>query len=116
MGDIKTRVQGVDPNIEARDLLTLVKKSNNIYTTVAIIEKRASHLSTVIREELHNKLEEFAVNTDRIEEVQENKEQIEISKFYERLPSPSIIATQEFLSEILEVEDSQATSDNEDSI
>ncbi len=114
MGDIKTRVQGVDPNVEARDLVALVKDTQNIYTTVNIIEKRAAALNSSMREELHNKLEEFAVVTDRIEEVQENKEQIEISKFYERLPSPAIIAIQEFVADLLHVENLRPQFDKED--
>jgi len=75
------------------------KRSANIYETLAIITKRARQLSVDLKHELHNKLEEFAVNSDTIEEISENKEQIEISKFYERLPNPAIIATEEFIQD-----------------
>ena len=75
----------------------MVKETGNIYETISIISKRARQISSDLKWEIQRKLEEFAVNTDTIEEVQENKEQIEISKFYERLPNTAIIATQEYL-------------------
>ncbi len=104
MADIKTQVQGIDPNLKARNLGEMSKMSRNIYETINIINKRASQLNTAIKIELHGKLEEFAITTDTIEEIQENKEQIEISKFYEKLPNPTVIATHEFLEERLEHE------------
>lgn len=97
MSDIKTKVQGLDPNVRARNLSQLVKETGNVYEVMAIITKRAKQLSVDIKHELHQKLEEFAVSSDTIEEINENKEQIEISKFYERLPNPAIIATEEYL-------------------
>ncbi len=103
MADIKTRVQGLDPNVKARDLVGLAATRGNIYEAIAIIESRARKLNVDIKRELHGKLEEFAVVTDRIEEIQENKEQIEISKFYEKLPNPTLIATDEYLDEKLEL-------------
>lgn len=99
MSDIKTKVQGLDPNVRARNMDYMSKRSANIYETLAIITKRARQLSVDLKHELHNKLEEFAVNSDTIEEISENKEQIEISKFYERLPNPAIIATEEFIQD-----------------
>jgi DNA-directed RNA polymerase subunit K/omega len=99
MSDIKTKVQGLDPNVTARDIKQLVGPTNNIYETLNIISKRARQLSVDLKHELNSKLQEFSVNTDAIEEIQENKEQIEISKFYERLPNPAIIATDEFLND-----------------
>lgn len=98
MSDIKTQVQGMDPNVRARDVLQLVKETGNIYEALVIINKRARHLNVDIKHELHQKLDEFAISSDTIEEINENKEQIEISKFYERLPNPAIIATEEFLN------------------
>ncbi len=99
MSDIKTKVQGLDPNISAHDIDNLAKKTGNIYQGLVVISKRARQLSVDLKHELHQKLEEFAISSDTIEEVSENKEQIEISKFYERLPNPVIIATNEFLSD-----------------
>jgi hypothetical protein len=97
MSDIKTKVQGVDPNIQARNIGAIIKPTNNIYESLSIITRRSKQLSIDLKHELNQKLQEFTINTDTIEEVQENKEQIEISKFYERLPNPSIIALDEFL-------------------
>ena len=114
MADIKTRVQGLDPNVKARDLADLSGSVGNIYQAIAIIERRASKLNIDIKHELHGKLEEFAIVTDRIEEIQENKEQIEISKFYEKLPNPTIIATEEYIDEKLEVEDRSRRFDIEE--
>ena len=102
MADIKNQVQGIDPNVKARDIQDLSYRSANIYETINIIQRRAKKLSIDIKQELHQKLEEFAVTTDTIEEIQENKEQIEISKFYERLPHTTIIALKEFLEKELE--------------
>lgn len=99
MSDIKTKAQGLDPNVQPRDVLELVEKTGNIYESIAIVGKRSRQISSDLKWEIQRKLEEFAVHTDTIEEVQENKEQIEISKFYERLPNTAIIATQEFMQD-----------------
>ena len=102
MTDIKTKAQGVDPNVKARDIHTMASETQNIYKSLAVIAKRARQLSNELKNELHQKLEEFATVSDTIEEVHENKEQIEISKFYERLPNPTIIALHEFNDNQLE--------------
>ena len=80
-----------------RNLDDLDRNTENVYQTVAILAKRANQISVELKQELNTKLEEFASFTDNLEEVFENREQIEISKFYERLPKPTLIATQEFL-------------------
>jgi DNA-directed RNA polymerase subunit K/omega len=97
MIDIKTQVQGINPNIKARDIKSFIQENGNIYETINVLSKRANQLTNDIKEELVDKLEEFASHSDTIEEVHENKEQIEISKFYEKLPNPAIIAVEEFL-------------------
>lgn len=79
-----------------RDLDRLEDKAGNIYEAVMICSKRANQISVEIKEELNRKLEEFANYTDNLEEVFENREQIEISKFYERLPKHTLIALEEF--------------------
>ena len=79
-----------------RNLETLNKGTNNIYETVIVVSKRSNQISVEMKQELNKKLEEFASFTDNLEEVFENREQIEISKFYERLPKPTLIALQEF--------------------
>lgn len=80
-----------------RDLSKLDTETGNVYESVMIIGKRANKISQDMKHELNRKLEEFAYYTDNLEEVFENREQIEISKFYERLPKPVLIATQEFI-------------------
>ena len=97
MTDIKSKSQGIDPNVSARDVKDLSATTGNIYEVISIISKRAKQLSFDLKRELNQKLEEFAVSTDSIEEINENKEQIEISKFYERMPKPSTMAVEEFL-------------------
>ena len=82
-----------------RDLRELDVKTDNIYESIVIISKRANQISNNIKEELHQKLSEFASSNDNLEEVFENREQIEISKHYERLPKPSLVAIQEFLDD-----------------
>ena len=98
MADIKTKAQGLDPNLKARNIAHIVEPTNNVYESLAIITKRAKQLAIDLKQELHGKLEEFAVTSETIEEVTENKEQIEISKFYERLPNPTVIATEDFIN------------------
>ncbi|GMV77996.1 MAG: hypothetical protein AMXMBFR79_11290 [Chitinophagaceae bacterium] len=85
--------------IETKSLADIKKVTGNIYESIAVISRRANQINVSIKEELKNKLEEFASHTDNLEEVHENKEQIEISKAYERMPNPSILATQEFLED-----------------
>jgi DNA-directed RNA polymerase subunit K/omega len=82
-----------------RDLDKLESPTGNIYETVVVIAKRSNQISVEMKQELNRKLEEFAYYTDNLEEVFENREQIEISKFYERLPKPTLIALQEFFDE-----------------
>lgn len=101
MTDIKSKSQGIDPNVSAKDVKELSATTGNIYEVLSIISKRANQLSFDLKRELNQKLEEFAVSTDSIEEINENKEQIEISKFYEKLPNPVVIATTEYLEDEL---------------
>ena len=80
-----------------RNLIDLDTPTSNIYESIAVVSKRANQISKELKEELTGKLAEFATSTDNLEEIFENREQIEISKFYERLPKPTSIAVQEFL-------------------
>ena len=82
-----------------RDLNDLDGDTDNIYETVVIAAKRANQISVEMKLELNRKLEEFASYTDNLEEVFENREQIEIAKFYEKLPKPTLIAVHEFLED-----------------
>jgi DNA-directed RNA polymerase subunit K/omega len=97
----KTRRNVVTSNnvAETRNVLDIKNKTGNLYESIAIIAKRANQINIAIKEELHNKLEEFASHTDSLEEVHENKEQIEISRAYEKMPNPPLLATAEFFDD-----------------
>lgn len=84
-------------NTVTRDLVELAEETGNVYETVAIIGKRANQISAEMRHDLDQKLQEFASLNDSLEEISENREQIEISRYYERLPKPTLIATQEYV-------------------
>ncbi|GAB1447432.1 MAG: DNA-directed RNA polymerase subunit omega [Bacteroidetes bacterium] len=91
--------QNVPNTTVPRDFRKLEKETGNLYESIAIISKRANQIAASMKEELHGKLNEFNNDSDTLEEVFENREQIEISMHYERLPKPTLIATEEFLSE-----------------
>lgn len=84
-------------NTVTRDVIALCEDTGNIYETVEIIARRANQISSEMKHDLDKKLQEFSTNSDSLEEVTENREQIEISRFYEKLPKPTLIATQEFI-------------------
>ncbi len=86
-----------DPSIITRDNDKIAALTGNIYESISIIGKRARQISTKTKEELNGKLAEFASSVDNLEEIFENREQIEISKFYERMPKPSSSAIDEFV-------------------
>ena len=84
-------------NTVTRDIMELCQETGNIYESVAIIAKRSNQLSVEIKQDLNKKLAEFASYNDSLEEVFENREQIEISRYYEKLPKPTLLATEEFV-------------------
>ncbi len=86
----------VEPTTVTRNITEFSKNTGNIYEAVAVISKRANQISSQVKEELNSKLSEFASITDTLEEIFENREQIEVAKHYERLPKPSLIAINEF--------------------
>jgi DNA-directed RNA polymerase subunit K/omega len=88
-----------ESNAITRNISDFTARSGNIYETVVILTKRANQISLEIREELSGKLEEFASHQDNLEEVFENREQIEIARFYERLPKPTLISIHEYLTD-----------------
>jgi DNA-directed RNA polymerase subunit K/omega len=90
---------GISNNVETKSLDELKNKTGNIYESIAVIAKRANQINISLKEELHNKLDEFASHTDSLEEIHENKEQIEISRAYERMPNPALLACQEFIED-----------------
>lgn len=83
-------------NTITRDMIKLCDQTGNVYETVAIIAKRANQISVEMKQDLEKKLQEFASVNDNLEEVFENREQIEISRYYEKLPKPTLIAAKEF--------------------
>lgn len=87
----------IQSSIVTRDIDKLSAPTGNIYDSVVVISKRAKQIAVNLKEELNNKLAEFATTVDNLEEVFENREQIEISRFYERMPKPTNTATEEFL-------------------
>ena len=91
---IKTDSISVTRNIE-----DFTGGTSNVYETVAVLSKRANQISLEMKEELNQKISEFVSTTDNLEEVFENREQIEIAKYYEHLPKPSLIAIHEYLNE-----------------
>ena len=99
-------------NTVTRNIMDLCKDTGNIYESVAIISKRANQISMQIKEDLSKKLAEFASYNDSLEEVFENREQIEISRYYEKLPKPSLLATQEFVEKKVYWRDQQKDSQN----
>lgn len=84
-------------NTVTRNIMSLCDETQNIYESVAIIAKRANQISLEIKQDLNKKLQEFASYNDSLEEVFENREQIEISRYYEKLPKPTLLATEEFV-------------------
>jgi DNA-directed RNA polymerase subunit K/omega len=84
-------------NAETRDLRKMDQETDNVYLTAVVISRRADQIAEKQKEELRNRLEPFANDGDNLEEIQENREQIEISLMYERMPKPTLLATQEFI-------------------
>jgi len=95
----KKLVSSLNPLIETRDVVAIKAKTGNLYESIAVIAKRANQINISLKEELHRKLDDFASNTDSLEEVHENKEQIEISKFYERMANPVLQSLNEFMND-----------------
>jgi hypothetical protein len=89
----------VSTSAVSRDTRLLDGPTGNLYETVAIIAKRASQISLQAKEEMHQKLEEFIGDNDNLEEVFENREQIEIATYFEQQPKPTLLATDEFLKD-----------------
>ena len=91
--------------------LEIESPTDNIYEAISIIAKRSGQINSEIKKELHDKLDEFATHNDSLEEIFENKEQIEVSKFYEKLPKPYAIAIQEWLDDKIYYRDTEAETE-----
>ena len=90
------RKSNAPTNTVTRDMMKLSADTGNVYETVMIIAKRANQIGAEMKQDLEKKLQEFASFNDNLEEVFENREQIEISRYYEKLPKPTLIAAQEY--------------------
>jgi DNA-directed RNA polymerase subunit K/omega len=100
MSKLRRQLSNNTPSVvETKNLVDIKARTGNLYESIAIIAKRANQINVAIKDELHSKLEEFASHTDSLEEVHENKEQIEISRAYEKMPNAAILATQEFMED-----------------
>ena len=100
MSKLRRQLSNNTPSVvETKSLIDIKGKTGNLYESIAIIAKRANQINVTIKDELHSKLEEFATHTDSLEEVHENKEQIEISRAYEKMPNPALLATTEFMED-----------------
>ncbi len=95
----KKAMASVNPLVETRDVIALKEKTGNLYESIAVISRRSTQLAVTMKEELHRKLDEFTVHGDNLEEVHENKEQIEISRIYERMANPALQAITEFVDD-----------------
>ncbi len=96
MSNNKRSLASVNPLVETRDVVALKEKTGNLYASIAVVSRRANQISVTMKEELHRKLDEFTVHGDNLEEVHENKEQIEISRIYERMANAPLQALTEF--------------------
>jgi len=96
---MKTITSEENPYIETQELSEIANKTGNLYQSIAIMSNRSKQISRDIKEELTSKLEEFASSVDNLEEIHENREQIEISKYYEKLPHPVKLALEEFMDD-----------------
>jgi DNA-directed RNA polymerase subunit K/omega len=101
-------------NTVTRNIMDLCRDTDNIYESVAIIAKRANQISLQIKDDLSKKLAEFASYNDSLEEVFENREQIEISRYYEKLPKATLLATQEFIEDKVYWRDPSREAQNQD--
>jgi len=95
----KVQAAALNPMAETRSMKDIQNKTGNIYQSIAVVAKRAGQINVKVKEELHRKLDEFASYTDNLEEIHENKEQIEISRIYERMANPAIQALNEFMED-----------------
>lgn len=97
--DIRTKRLQINPNATTRNVASLGVNTGNIYASLVVIGKRARQINSNLKEELTSKLNEFATTNDNLEEIFENREQIEISKYYEKMANPSILATEEYIND-----------------
>lgn len=95
----KKALASVNPLVETRDVIAIKEKTGNLYESIVVMARRANQISITMKEDLHKKLDEFSSHTDSLEEIHENKEQIEISRMYERMANPALQSTNEFFDD-----------------
>lgn len=95
----KKALASVNPLVETRDVIAIKEKTGNLYESIVVMARRANQISITMKEDLHKKLDEFSSHTDTLEEIHENKEQIEISRMYERMANPALQSTNEFFED-----------------
>ncbi len=95
----KKALASVNPLVETRDVIAIKEKTGNLYESIVVMARRANQIAVTMKEDLHKKLDEFSSHTDTLEEIHENKEQIEISRMYERMANPALQSTNEFFDD-----------------
>lgn len=95
----KKALASVNPLVETRDVIAIKEKTGNLYESIVVMARRANQISISMKEDLHKKLDEFSSHTDTLKEIHENKEQIEISRMYERMANPALQSTNEFFED-----------------
>ncbi len=99
MSTNKRAMAAVNPLVETKDVIALKNKTGNLYESIVVTSRRANQIAVGMKEELHRKLDEFSSHADNLEEIHENKEQIEISRIYERMANPALQALTEFFDD-----------------
>ena len=99
MSTNKKALAAVNPLVETKDVIAIKDKTGNLYESIVVVARRANQISVTMKEELHKKLDEFSSHTDSLEEIHENKEQIEISRIYERMANAPLQSTSEFFDD-----------------
>jgi DNA-directed RNA polymerase subunit K/omega len=99
MSTNKKAMASVNPLVETRDVIAMKEKTGNLYESIVVMSKRANQIAVNMKEELHRKLDEFTIHADNLEEIHENKEQIEISRIYERMANPALQSITEFVDD-----------------
>ncbi len=99
MSSNKKAMAAVNPMVQTRNTVAIKEKTGNLYESIVVMSKRANQISVTMKEELHRKLDEFSSHSDNLEEIHENKEQIEISRIYERMANPALQSTTEFMDD-----------------
>ena len=110
---MKFKNTGAERTTITRDINSFIEKTNNIFQAVSVMAKRTAQVNEKMKEELMDKLQEFAISQDQLDEVFENQEQIAVSRFYESLPKPWAIAMKEFLNDEIYMRDANTPEDEE---